>query len=121
SLLAGGATAAYIAFADMGRAARTSVGELDSLTRSMEELNGEFLQLTRNRREVMLMDLEEQLRSLRGEVENSIRGLREWAESAASWSALPEELRAVYASARDNILAVADANIDAATKAEILK
>lgn len=121
SLLAGGATAAYIAFADMGRAARTSVGELDSLTRSMEELNGEFLQLTRNRREVMLMDLEEQLRSLRGEVENSIRGLREWAESAASWSALPEEMRAVYESARDNILAVADANIDAATKAEILK
>src|SRR5690606_483347 len=40
---------------------------------------------------------------------------------AASWSALPEEMRAVYESARDNILAVADANIDAATKAEILK
>lgn len=121
SLLAGAASAAYVALSDVGRAARSSAGELDSLVRSMEELNYEFLQLTRNRREQMLMDLEEQLRSLRGEVENSIRGLREWAESAASWSALPEEMRAVYESARDNILAVADANIDAAIKAEILK
>src|SRR5690606_8043658 len=44
SLIAGGATAAYIALADMGRAARSSAGELDSITRSMEELNHEFLQ-----------------------------------------------------------------------------
>lgn len=121
SLLAGGAAAAYVAFADMGRAARTSVGELDSLVQSMEDLNHEFLQLNRNRREQMLESLRDEFRGLQSEVETSIRGLREWAESAASWSAMPDEMRSVYENLRDNILKVADANIDAGSKAEILK